>query len=334
MKAEKLPSGNWRVRVYLGEVDGKRKWKSVTAPTKQEALRKAAVFEYVPAADLTLKEACARFLQIRGPELSPSTYRGYDSTLRLYVEDDLLGGVLLDRITTPLLQAWVGRLPKMAKKTKRNHLGFVTSVLSFFEVDKTFHVKIGGEVQRELYTPTMAEVNRVMACADDVLRRAIALACFGLRRGELCALTADDVDRDACTIRITKALAKTKDGGFVLKDPKTRKSVRTVQVTAGVVALLPKEGMLIPVSPDVITNRFISAVEAAGVPHFRFHDLRSFFASIALSSAIGAGRRSVQDMGGWQTDRVLGSHYDRAVADQTERDRAAVALYFANNLAL
>lgn len=110
--------------------------------------------------------------------------------------------------------------------------------------------------------------------------------------------------------------------------------VFVVQLTAAVVALLPEEGKIIPVSPDVITNRFVSAVQAAGVPHFRFHDLRSFFASIALSSAIGAGRRSVQDMGGWQTDRVLGSHYDRAVADQTERDRKAIALYFANNLAI
>lgn len=334
MKAERLPSGKWRIRVYLGEINGKRKWKSVTADTRQEALRKAVQYEYVPAADLSLREACENFLRVRGPELSPSTLRGYEATFRLYVEGDLLGGVLLDRITTPLLQAWVSRLPKMAKKTKKNHLGFVTSVLSFYEVDKTFRVKIGGDVPRDLYTPTMEEVNRVMACADDVLKRAIALACFGLRRGEICALTADDVNRKNCTIRISKALAKAPDGSFVLKDPKTRKSARTVQLTAAVVALLPEEGKIIPVSPDVITNRFVSAVQAAGVPHFRFHDLRSFFASIALSSAIGAGRRSVQDMGGWQTDRVLGSHYDRAVADQTERDRKAIALYFANNLAI
>lgn len=334
MKAVKLPSGNWNVRVPIGEVNGQRKWKSITAATKQEALRQAVFYEVVQPSDLTLQDACDRFLTIRGPELSPATLRVYLGTYENYVKEDVIGGVMIDRITTPMLQAWIGRMPGISGKTKKNHLGFVTSVLSFHEVEKVFHVKIAGEPAKELYTPTMAEVNKVMACSDEILRRAIALACFGLRRGEICALTAEDVDRKACTVRITKALAKGPEKGFVLKDPKTRKSIRTVQLTAAVVDLLPTDGQLVPVPPDVITNRFVDAVKAAGVPHFRFHDLRSFFASIALSSAVGAGRRSVQDMGGWQTDRVLGSHYDRAVADQTARDKAAIALYFANNMAL
>ena len=334
MKAVKLPSGNWNVRVPIGMVNGKRKWKSITAATKQEALRQAVFYEIVEPSDLNLQEACDRFLTIRGPELSPATLRVYMSTYENYIKEDVIGGVMLDRITTAMLQAWVGRMPGISQKTKKNNLGFVTSVMSFHEVDKVFHVKIAGEPAKELYTPTMAEVNKVVAVSDEVLKRAIALACFGLRRGEICALTAEDVDRDACTVRITKALTKGPGKGFVLKDPKTRKSVRTVQLTAAVVALLPESGQLVPVTPDVITNRFVDAVKAAGVPHFRFHDLRSFFASIALSSAVGAGRRSVQDIGGWKTDRVLGAHYDRVVADQTARDKAAIALYFANNMAL
>lgn len=334
MKAEKLPSGNWRVRVPIGVADGKRKWKSITAPTKQEALKKAVFYEVVEPCELTLQEACERFLTIRGPELSPATYRVYLNTFELYVKDDIIGGVMLDRISTPMLQAWIGRLPKMSQKTKKNHLGFVTSVLSFHEIDKKFHVKIAGEPAKDLYTPTMAEVNKVVACSDEILKRAIALACFGLRRGEICALEANDVDREACTVRVNKALTKGAEPGFVMKDPKTRKSVRTVQLTQAVIDLLPKEGPLVPVTPDKITNRFVDAVRRAGVHPFRFHDLRSFFASIALSSAVGAGRRSVQDIGGWQTDRVMGSHYDRAVADQTARDKAAIALYFANNLAI
>lgn len=334
MKAEKLPSGNWRVRIPVGLADGKRKWKSVTAPTKQEALRMAVKYEVVAPVDLTLKEACERFLEIRGPELSPATLRVYESTFRQFVKSDIIGGVKLDKVTTPMLQAWIGRMNGLAGKTKKNNLAFVTSVLSFHEVEKKFRVKIAGSAPRDLYTPTMAEVNRVAACADEILKRAIALACFGLRRGEICALTARDVNRETCEIRINKALAKGPGKGWVLKEPKTRKSIRTVQVSKGVIDLLPEDGQLVPVTPDIITNRFVDAVKRAGVHPFRFHDLRSFFASIALSSAIGAGRRSVQDIGGWKTDRVLGSHYDRAIADQTARDKAAIALYFENNLAL
>lgn len=35
-KATKLPSGSWRVRVEI-ESEGKRRWKSFTAPTRKEA---------------------------------------------------------------------------------------------------------------------------------------------------------------------------------------------------------------------------------------------------------------------------------------------------------
>ena len=37
--ARKLPSGNYRCRVYLGKVNGKDAYKSFTAPTKKEAER-------------------------------------------------------------------------------------------------------------------------------------------------------------------------------------------------------------------------------------------------------------------------------------------------------
>ena len=37
-KAKKLPSGSWRVLQFVGlDADGKRQYKSFTAPTKREA---------------------------------------------------------------------------------------------------------------------------------------------------------------------------------------------------------------------------------------------------------------------------------------------------------
>ena len=65
MKATKLKSGNWNVRVYIGEVDGKKKWKSFTAKTKSEALRKAAAVEVGSYDDLSLVEACQRYIDDR-----------------------------------------------------------------------------------------------------------------------------------------------------------------------------------------------------------------------------------------------------------------------------
>lgn len=106
MKAEKLPSGNWRVQVYLGKTkEGKNIRKSITAPTKQEALRKAAIYAPSGFDDLRLEDACEQFIRERGPELSPATVRGYNGTFKKHVKKNRIANMLLSKITTPVLQS-------------------------------------------------------------------------------------------------------------------------------------------------------------------------------------------------------------------------------------
>lgn len=333
MKATRLPSGNYRVRVYLGEVDGKQKFKSITKPTKQEALREAAL--YVPKAgdDLNVLQACRKYLLLKGPELSPSTVRGYEATMKKYIEPSLIAPVKLSSMNSVKAQQWLLTLPRdMSRKSKQNHFGFLSAVVSFFDEDKRLRVTIARTEEKELYTPNIDEVNAVLAVADPELRRAICLACFGLRRGEIAALEASDLDRKACTVSVTKAFAKDSKNKFVLKTPKTKKSRRVVPISPEVMAMMPEKGYLIGCSPDCITNRFAKAVENAGVHPFRFHDLRSFFASISLSSAVGVGSRTVQDIGGWETDRILKSHYERSISEQKKKDVDAIVSYFSAKL--
>lgn len=334
MKAEKLPSGHWRVRVYLGtDENGKKKTKSVTGRTKQEAMKKASLYGNIPEEDLRLGEACLRFLDARGVELSPTTVRGYLATYKRYIHPDKIAMMKLSDLKTSVVQEWVSRFPKgMASKTKKNHLGFLVTVVGFFIEDKHFRVRIGETEPKEMYTPTMDEVNRVLEVADPELKRAILLGLFGMRRGEICALEASDIDREKCLVRITKALAKTPTGEWVVKRPKTKASVRWVQIPPSVVALLPYSGRVVPISPDVVTLRFVKAVKRADVPHFRFHDLRAFFASISVSSAIGAGELTVQLIGGWKTNHVLKKHYERSISDQRQRDTDKILEWFSTNL--
>lgn len=330
MKAVKLPSGSWRVRVYLGEVDGKKKWKSVTAQTKAEALRKAAMYE--PKEDMSLLEACERYLELKGPELSPSTLRGYEATFRKYIAPSRLSVVKLSAVNSAKAQEWLLSLPPMSKKTKQNHFGFLSAVVSFFDEDKRLRVRIARTEEKDLYTPTMDEINRVLLECDEETRRAAALACFGLRRGEICALTQEDLDRVHSCVHVTKSLVKNTKNGFEVKTPKTKKSRRIVPISRVVMDSIPSDGPVVSCSPDCITNRFARAVDRSGVHPFRFHDLRSFFASIALSSAVGVGSKTVQDLGGWETDRVLKGHYERSIEDQKKKDTEAILSYFSDHL--
>ena len=55
------------------------------------------------------------------------------------------------------------------------------------------------------------------------------LAFFGgFRRGEMCALTWEDINFDECSIDINKAVSLTKKSGQIVKDPKTKTSIREI----------------------------------------------------------------------------------------------------------
>ena len=332
MKAKKLKSGLWSVRVFVGrDENGKTKQRTVTGETKTEALRKAALC-YAPSDSMTVGEACERFLSVRGPELSPATLRGYKGTFRTYIQGRKLFFMRLSDVNTPMLQAWVSEMPKtMTSKTKKNHLGFITAVVRYFNQDKAFKVKIARQIEEAKHTPTIDEVNTLIAVADDELKKVIMLAVFGMRRGEVCALSSDDIDRERGIVRINKDIVKDDSGEWIVKTTKTRKSARLVIVPQSVIAALPKEGRIVTISPDQVSNRFVRARKKAGLPHFRLHDLRSFFVSVALNQ-VKASDQTVQDLGGWESNFVIQKHYKRSMSDQLQSEAQAIVDYIATRV--
>lgn len=329
MKAEKLPSGRWRVRVYLGIEDGKRKYRSVTANTKPEALREAALVDPNPTEDLTVEEAVLRYMRIKEPVISPSTLHGYQKIYTARIKTHQIRLVKLSRLKAPVVQEWVSWMAReVAPKTVRNNYGFMTAVLAMFAPDlRLTSVRLPQRKPAEVHMPTTEDVNAVLAVADPVLRVAILLGATAMmRRGEICALTADDVDRDACRISITKAMVRTKDGDYVIKSQKTPSSFRSILVNPELIALLPLSGQIVPMKTDDLTRAFEKAVKKAGVIPFRFHDLRHYAASMAVSSAINAGSLSVQGRGGWATDRVMKSVYTHPVEADAD-DRKIIQFY-------
>ncbi|MBQ7145989.1 MAG: site-specific integrase [Lachnospiraceae bacterium] len=335
MKAEKLPSGNYRVRVYMGrDGNGKAIRKSVTAKTKQEALRKAALLQPVPDGEKTLSEAALEYIEIKEPVISPSTHRGYMKIHRTTIANNIIGSIQLERLTTPQIQRWVSDLARdHSPKTVRNCYGFLTAVLGMYVPDMRFRIRLPQRQPVQLHTPTTEEINAVLAVADDQLRIAILLGATAMmRRGEIAALTAEDVDFMRCRIRINKSLAKTDFGNWVEKPPKTVAGNRTVEINKELLALFPREGSIVGLLPDSISMRFTRALKKAGLPRFRFHDLRHYAASIAASSAIGAGTLTIQARGGWETDHVLKRTYEHSLADQEKKDTAAILTFFSKNI--
>lgn len=80
-KAKKLPSGNWRVQVFIGkDANGKNIMKSFCAPTRKEAEKLAAEFELTGKKNLnrfTVGQALDGYMDLKRNVLSPSTIHGY-----------------------------------------------------------------------------------------------------------------------------------------------------------------------------------------------------------------------------------------------------------------
>lgn len=79
-------------------------------------------------------------------------------------------------------------------------------------------------------------------------------------------------------------------------------------------------------SPDKVSHRFSSIFKRAGLPHFRFHDLRHYSASI--QHAIGIPDAYIMQRGGWASDNVLKTVYRHALQGESEKQTAKITKHF------
>jgi integrase len=322
--ARKLPSGSWRVQVfshYVYTKGGKKKriYESFTASTKREAERAATAWAAAgdrrTREDYTLEEAMDEYVKAKSNILSPSTVRGYHTLMRCAY--DHIKDKKIRSITQADVQSWMNRYAVThAPKGCQNAHGFLTAVLRMFRPDLHIYTKLPQKERTERYTPSDADIQRLLSSIDnDDMINAILLALFSLRRGEICALTDEDIDMKTGAVSVTKSLARADGGGYVVKLPKTPSSTRTIYVPKEILDRFTGiKGRLIKIDMDDLSQKFAKAVRDAGLPHFRFHDLRSYFATV--SADLHIPDTYVLKSGGWKTDRVMKEVYRRTITDR------------------
>lgn len=324
MKATKLPSGNWRVQVldYVDD-DGKMHKRSFTAATKQQAEFLAAKFKAERTEggkDGSVGDMVERAIRAKASALSPSTLRGYKKVLNQQILPAPFSSVRLSVVSSRHVQAWVAWMQGkgLSPKTIKNAVGVFSSCYQFSGGDRLFRIKLPQASAKRRRVPSIADVRQILSYfADDGdMETAIALGAFaGMRRGEICALTAKDVDRKRKTITVNKAITETADGNWMLKVPKTASSVRVVPVSQFVLDLLPHSGKIVTILPYIITNRFCRAFDDIGVERFSFHDLRHFYASLAHNK--GVSDITIQAAAGWSSASTMKNIYWGEISEET-----------------
>lgn len=323
-KAKKLPSGNWRVRVYDGKnAEGKDVYKSFTAPTKKQAEYLAA--EYLAgkrsrtASDSrTLAEAYARYIEIKRNTLSPSTVKEYVRASKHDFPE--LMPLRLSRLTQEAVQSAVNIMAAThSPKSVRNAHGLLSAVLRMFAPEIRLNTRMPQARKSDIYVPSEKEVeDLVRSIRGTELEKAVLLAAFGsLRRSECSALLISDIEGDI--VHVNKALVLDEEHHWVIKPPKSKAGYRDVKMPPFVIErLVPApNGRIVNIMPVTITDYFIDARRKFHLPHFRFHDLRHYQASIL--HAMGVPDKYIMERGGWKTDSTLKNIYQHTMSDKRKQ---------------
>jgi len=330
----------WRLRVFLGrDKNGKQRQKRRTVHgTKSEAefalaqlLVEVGQGDHALDDETTLGQAVDLWLASQ-PDLRASTAEDYSRVIAGHIKP-AVGDIFLQRLTKDDLNGLYGQGGSMQKAgvgpdRRRRAYGVIRRTLAdavaagHLPANVADHSKPPSAGKPDLPPPPSPDtVALIMKTARaefpgmDVFVRVAAVT--GARRGELIALKWSDIDLDAGTLTIARAISAGAPPGNVPDRPrlhegptKTRQT-RTMSIDPGTLAVLAThrgealdqvdsvggdvearrvftddQHGLIPWAPDNLTRRFKRVCRAAGVEGVRLHDLRHALATQLIAAGV------------------------------------------------
>ena len=341
----------WRLR---WRVDGKRHSKAFhgskrAAQTELRRLIKSADDGVHVAPDkMTVGAWIGQWIILQGrlspdPDASAHRRRGlvnqrtlerYEELLRLHVVP-ALGGRPLQMLRPTDIDALYANLERRLSPRTVHHVHTVLGACLNAAVRKGYIVS-SPVARAEPPSPADSETGRVLDDSELAALMAgfrglalypiVAIAAFtGARRNEILALRWSDLNMEAKTLTIARALEETKAFGLRYKEPKTRRGIRTIVIDESLLNLLsrerdrylrimagiadneradlsllkiklPAEALIFPSpaeldftrprNPRSVTKEFARCAAKLGFPGLRFHDLRGTHETLLLDAGV------------------------------------------------
>jgi integrase len=354
-------NGGWMAQYTVYTANG-RKRKTLYGKTRQEVAARLAralsdregglVFD---AEGLKLAEYLGRWLEdsVKGT-VRNTTYERYEQITRTHIVP-MLGAIKLKALTpTHVRGLYKEKLSSLSPRTVQYihvtlHKALKQAVSDGLIPRNATEAVKPPQVRREEIRPLTPEQVKMLldAASGDRLEALYVLAVHtGLRQGELLGLKWDDIDLQARTLQVRRALTTAK-GGPRLAAPKTKGSRRRVSLTrvaaqafkghlerqleeidrAG--SLWQENGLVFASETgapldrrDLTSRRFKPLLERAGLPHFRFHDLRHTCATLLLTQNVNP--KVVSEMLGHSSIAITLDTYSHVLPNM--QDSAARAL--------
>lgn len=310
-------NGKWIIQV---QVDGKRRSKEFE--TKEEALywasgiktgQKEAVRK---PSSLTVEKAIEKYIETKSAILSPSTVRGYNGIKESRI--DLIRTTRLSDLTQEKVQRWVNSLSKShSPKTVANAHGLLSAVLREYHPDMVLHTTLPQKVRPDIQIPTEDELKKIIESARGTkYELPITLAIWlGLRQSEIVGLTWSCIKGDMLHVRQAVVMG---ENGPTQKGTKSYSGKREIRLPPYIQNLLAEQSrdnaFIVNLSGKAIYSGFSRICEKAGVPHFRFHDLRHANASVML--AVGVPDKYSMKRMGHATNNMLKTTYQHTIKEK------------------
>lgn len=352
-----VPDG-WSAKAIEREVtkqaaEFERRCRAGEVLTRSEQREKEAAAKQAAASILTVRQYGERvFMPVKSVTCSENTRASFHRMLKLYIYP-VIGALKMPDVSSADINALLldfqsnGRAHSTCVKlyTILNLLfkmAYMDDFIPRNPMDKVQRPKARKEeynASADVESFTVDEVRHILACLEnEPLKWRVyirLMADTGIRRGEACALTWQNVDFEAETITISQSLNYTKEAGVFVGTPKSGKT-RTVNVDSYVMQLLrqlrqeqantaispyifTQNGTAAPMHPQSPTRYMQKFGERYGVKHMHPHKLRHTFASIAITN--GADVSSVSEILGHADSAVTLRVY--AHADEKSRKKAS-----------
>ncbi len=315
MKINKLPSGSYNVQK---QIDGHRY--SLTfdhRPTQKDIT--LAISDILDSEDYdkkgTMEFYAKEYISNRSAVFSPSTIHTYERLIRS-MSDNFRKQRLKD-ITQASVQKEINLYAKdHAPKSVRSYHGFISTVLKDYRPSLNLHTTLPQKEIKDRYLPTEEDIQRILEAANgSEFSVAFQLGILSCRRSEVSALTLDDLDGNV--IHITKNMVYNKK--WLVKDtPKTDASHRDIVIPDSLRDEILEQGYIFKYTPPKLNEALHRYQDQLGIPRFRFHDMRVYFASYTSTLIPEADAMA---MGGWKSDYIFKQTYRRSM-EKSRRESA------------
>lgn len=310
--AKKLPSGNYRVNLYIGKSpDGKRLYKSFTAETKKEAEFAAAQYNIERKENanykLTLHNAISRYIESKRNILSPSTVRGYYGVLNNYCPEIMQ--MQVGDLTQEAVQLAINSMAaQFSPKTCSNAYCLIYSALKVYRPDFILHITLPQKSKKNIYVPDEKEITEIYRLSLRTVNEIpifLAAEC-GLRASEISALRVENIKPTYIDIREARVLGD--DGSEHIKAPKSTSGYRKIPISGEaydyLISHADESGRVSPYRAGAICNNWCIFRKRHNInKNLNFHALRHHYASKCI--LLGVPQKYIAElMGHSSTDMI------------------------------